>query len=379
MAQILGLNLGRLRAVNGLTQQALADLAGISRVCYRDIEKGIAQPREATLRSLAKALNVSTFELFEAPPKLKSLRFRSRKTLKPREKAERDQLIFETYDWLMDFKELEELLGDRRTFDLGESLGRGSSIPEIAENVRLKLARNCQSCLPPLTDLLEDAGIKIRTFDKHSDKLNGFCLGGEDGEPAIAVNTRDSIPVERRIFTAAHELGHLVLHANSFDPEQTQEDEKQEKEANEFASYFLMPRGRFKEEWNRNAGLTWFDRVIKTKRTFRVSWMTVLFRLAEETGQDVGDQIMLFKRTHRQRLGRPLRLQVEPNGLLPVAFSKQSEPERLDRYDFIEDRFCRLVREAVEKEKIGVSRAAEMMRLSINEMRERIGEWRAFA
>lgn len=379
MAHALSQNLARLRAAKGLTQQALADLAGISRVCYRDIEKGRATPREGTAQSLAKALNVSVFELFEPPPRLKSLRFRSCKTLKARERAERDQLIVETYDWLLDFNELEDVLGGKNTFDLPSRTPRSrEDIADIAEDVRRTLAEACDACLPPLTDLLEDAGIKVRTFEKNSDKLNGFCLGSEDGGPAIAVNVRESIPVERRIFTAAHELGHLVLHASSFDPEQTREDEKQEREANDFASYFLMPRQRFRDEWNRNAGLTWYDRVIKTKRTFRVSWMTVLFRLSEETGQAVGDQIMRFKAIHNRRTGRPLLLKKEPDGISRVAFTKQSEPDRLDRYDFIEDRFCRLVREAVEREEIGVSRAAEMMRLSINEMRERIEEWRKF-
>ena len=53
----LAINLMRLRKLNSLTQQDVADAAGISRVAYRNLEKGDAEPRQGTLHSLAKALN----------------------------------------------------------------------------------------------------------------------------------------------------------------------------------------------------------------------------------------------------------------------------------------------------------------------------------
>ncbi len=41
----LAINLMRLRKLNGLTQQAAADAAGISRAAYRNLEKGDPEPR----------------------------------------------------------------------------------------------------------------------------------------------------------------------------------------------------------------------------------------------------------------------------------------------------------------------------------------------
>ena len=55
------------------------------------------------------------------------------------------------------------------------------------------------------------------------------------------VNVRERIPVERRIFSAAHELGHLILHLNAYDVSKEVENEKEETDANLFAAHFLMP------------------------------------------------------------------------------------------------------------------------------------------
>lgn len=48
----------------------------------------------------------------------------------------------------------------------------------------------------------------------------------------------------------------------------------------------------------------------------------------------------------------------------------------MTEYDFYEDRFDHLVRKALEKNEISVSRAAEMLAISIKEMQELVLEWR---
>src|SRR4029079_8029249 len=97
----------------------------------------------------------------------------------------------------------------------------------------------------------------------------------------IAVNTWDRISVERWIFTGAHELGHLVLHLGDYEVDRKEEEARQEREANLFASHFLMPPEVFRKEWSETYGMSFVARVFKVKRMFRVSYRTVLFRLAE--------------------------------------------------------------------------------------------------
>jgi Zn-dependent peptidase ImmA (M78 family) len=213
----------------------------------------------------------------------------------------------------------------------------------------------------------------VRITESRIKSFFGFSLGSEDGGPAIVVNRLESIPVERQIFTAAHELGHLCLHQESYGPDETEENDIQEKEANTFASYFLMPKKQFYAEWERNKGLHWVDRVLKTKRAFRVSWMTVLYRLCEDGHAD-SDIYKKFRNSYRIQYGKKFRY--EPGDQCRAASSsKAQEPVELDEFDFYEDRFAALVRDALEADKISVSRAAEMLNMSINDTLDLLNEW----
>ena len=49
-------NLKRIREAKGLTQSQMADLAGISRIAYRNIENGTSSPKVSTLQNIASVL-----------------------------------------------------------------------------------------------------------------------------------------------------------------------------------------------------------------------------------------------------------------------------------------------------------------------------------
>ena len=55
--------LSRARYRNVMTQQDLADAAGLTVSTVNRIEKGIQEPRLSTIRKLAKALNVGPLDL----------------------------------------------------------------------------------------------------------------------------------------------------------------------------------------------------------------------------------------------------------------------------------------------------------------------------
>ena len=54
----IGAQLRRARQAAGLTQEQVAELAGISRPRYRDIETGAAAARATTLMNVARALGL---------------------------------------------------------------------------------------------------------------------------------------------------------------------------------------------------------------------------------------------------------------------------------------------------------------------------------
>jgi Zn-dependent peptidase ImmA (M78 family) len=108
-----------------------------------------------------------------------------------------------------------------------------------------------------------------------------------NGGPAVVVNTWDRISVERWIFTAAHELGHILLHREAYHRSMANEEEQEEKEADRFASHFLMPEESFESEWAQTRGLPLIARVLIVKRIYRVSYKTVLYRLHEHGERNV--------------------------------------------------------------------------------------------
>jgi hypothetical protein len=205
------------------------------------------------------------------------------------------------------------------------------------------------------------------------DRFFGLSVGPVDGGPAIAVNTEESIPIERQIFTAAHELGHLLLHSASYDADQAEEDAQQESEASMFASHFLMPNGGFRQAWSDSRGSDWVQSVLHTKRIFRVSYKTVLRRLIEEGATDDGIYEK-FSFAYGSLYNKQLKFKEEPDAYV----ASRDEPSQLQRPDFIADRLGRLVMDALEKDLVTASRAAEILGISVSKVRERVEEWGVF-
>ncbi|HRC87645.1 MAG TPA: ImmA/IrrE family metallo-endopeptidase, partial [Thermoanaerobaculia bacterium] len=165
-----------------------------------------------------------------------------------------------------------------------------------------------------------------------------------------------------------------------YDVGQRDEEKEQEKEANVFASFFLMPQGVFEQEWAETQGLAFVDRVLKVKRIFRVSYRTVLYRLTERMpGPELWRR---FQLDYKQRTGRTLLKDEEPGAMAADAFrasfpehSRAGEPEDLSPLDFVEDRLFRLVRSAVDAAEISLARGAEILGYSLVEMRQLAASW----
>jgi Zn-dependent peptidase ImmA (M78 family)/transcriptional regulator with XRE-family HTH domain len=361
----------------------VAKAAGITRVGYRNIEAGAAAPRVNTVMAIAKALGVQLGDLFTPVRELRGVRFRALKKM-----TSREQVLADVSRWLDDYQEVEELLGEKARFtfkpivaELGETAPGPERAMKAAERARLLVKVRPGELIRDICGILEDHGVKVFTPNVASEGFFGLSVAASDGGPAVVVNVWDRISVERWIFTAAHELGHLLLHLASFDVDESAEDKQQESEANVFASYFLMPDAPFRKEWDEARGLDIVDRVLKLKSIFRVSYATVLYRVATTTA--VGDKVWpIFAGAYKQRFGRSLVKVEEADGLAPEEFRQGSpapgradEPEHLRPWGFAHDRLSRLVRRAVEEERISLSRAAEILGLDLETMRARANFW----
>jgi Zn-dependent peptidase ImmA (M78 family)/DNA-binding XRE family transcriptional regulator len=375
----IGRNLRRARVMADLSQDAAAERAGLSRVAYRNLESGQSRPRPATLDAVAGALGVRVGELMRPAAPMPRARFRSLKRLQARE------AILETIAMQLEaYAELEQLLEARVAFALGgvaSSLGEAEDRPRrAAELARAELGLG-DGPVWDIAGLLEErAGVKLARMPIASDAFFGLSIAADGVGPAIAVNTWDRISVERWIFSAAHELGHLVLHADQFDPAVPAEEPVSEQEANVFASHFLMPAEGFRKEWEQAAGNDLWQRVMKVKEIFRVSYRTVLYRVQEEYG--LADIWVRFQAAAKRHIGKTLGKWDEPGRLGAEAFGggmpearKADEPRGLPPETFVLDRRAKLVRDAISKGEITLGRGAEILGLRLREMRTLQADW----
>lgn len=382
--ETLGCNLHRLRLARGLSQDKLAQAAGISRIAYINIERRQSEPRSDTVRALAKALQVRVPELLVDAPTLKRVRFRSLKRLKRRE-----QVLVEVGQKLRDFVELENQLKaiDCKDFDALRAVAskvRQQGIPAVAAAMRSHFGLTENEPVHDICGLLEHQGIKVLSVNIATDAFLGLSVSEEDGGPAVVVNTWDRLPVEHWIFSAAHELAHLLLHLQAYKVDEELEDKDEERDADVFASHFLMPDAVFRREWEDTVGLPLFDRVLKLKRVFRVSWRTVLYRLTEELS-DPNQRKRLwihFANAYHQRNSKVLLKMDEPEGVGVDAYRALSdlhkagpEPAGMDRHDFQGDRLWRLVRQATMGGEITLARGAEILGIKLNDMRDLAESW----
>ena len=370
-------NIARLRLDRQLTQAGLAAKAGLSRVALGKIERGSVVPRARTLTALAKALAVPVGELVTPVRPLESVRFRARVQVHARE-----QILAEVSKWLDAYAGLEAALDEHRPFRFEEDVSERGHLArtpiKAAQAARQAVNLGPKEPVRDICGLLEENGVKLLLLETNRDSFFGLSVGSRDRGPAVVVNTWDRISVERWIFTAAHELGHLLLHHDEYQRDATDLPTETEREADAFASEFLMPETAFAAEWDEACGHSLLVRVLKVKRIFRVSYKTVLYRLVE-SGRETSDVWRAFQGQHRGHFGKTLRKTDEPEALHKSEFawnwSRSGEPAGLSEHDFIEDRLSRLVRRALEEEHISLGRAAEILRLTRDEMRQKAREW----
>ena len=375
-------NIKRLRKIKGLSQADLAEQAGLKPAAYRRIEQGKADLEQYDLHYIAGLLGVSFSRLLDEPPRLQSVRFRSLKRLSGREQALREQVLMDVERWLGGFCHLEKVLNDHpqapvEAIRKAIAASAGTSEEEdramrAAAIARRHFGLNEEEPVNNICGLLETHGIKVRCQAIDSDRFFGLSVHAPDGGPAIVVNTRRDISVERWIFTAAHELGHLVLHPQDYGLSDEDEDEQHEQEADTFAAHFLMPEDVFWKRWNEAQGLSPADGVLHVKRIFRVSYRTVLRRLAPHYP---GNIWIDFRVHHKLRTGHSLTRHEEPQAVTSDAFREGMEPEGLSPADFMPGRLARLVRKAIDAEEISIGRGAEMLELPLFKMRDLTRAW----
>lgn len=350
-------NIFRLRVSHSFSQTEVSKKLEMTRPNYIRLEKAKSSPKDSTVQKIARLYGLNPESLFLIPQKLPSLRFRlSSKKLQTRQKSQRETTIQIFANELEEYIELEKILSITAQYRYADK--KFQNPKQAAEFVRRDLGLKEDEPVLDICALLQKIGIRLILIESQLKEFFGLSVKLSENSLAIGLNKDDSISIERKIFTIAHELGHILLHSDSFKSEEKVEIEKEEKEADEFASLFLLPEKGFWSEWHKRNGLSFIQKVLQIKRIYKVSYRTVLYRLDSYFKKSNGFKpFMVFNKAYKKSL------------------SHHEEPEGLTEYDFAEENFPSLVREAFLKEEISFSKAAELLKIPTSEMRELANTW----
>ena len=154
---------------------------------------------------------------------------------------------------------------------------------KLAIEFRSEIGLNQESPLdvfPVITNKLKNLTIVFLEMDE---KISGACFK-VDSQQIMFINSKH--PKGRQVFTAAHELYHLFYEDAVFTICNLNSNDEIEKNANQFASFLLMPINALYsykkenniEKWNLNS-------IIDCEQYFQISHEALLYRL--KNGSDI--------------------------------------------------------------------------------------------
>ncbi|KAB2914624.1 MAG: ImmA/IrrE family metallo-endopeptidase [Alphaproteobacteria bacterium] len=343
---MIGTRLKLARSSSGLSLRDLAERMGnvVSAQAIGKYERNEDMPGSRALMALATALGVSeSYLLSDEELTLEGVDFRKKRSAK-----EEATIEARTLQLLERYLAIEELLGLK---SIEWDRPRNAPYPvkdfrdaeDAARSVREAWGLGYDP-IPKFAELLEERGIKVLSIDL--DDIDGLaaCVTRKGRDAARVIVVRRIAWAERKRFTLAHELGHMVMAVVPGLDE--------EKAAHRFAGALLMPADVMHTEVGTSRSSISLGELVALKKRFGVSVQAIAFRC-----RDLGilDQ-KAFSSLFRLFSARGWRTYpyAEPECISP----DYEEPKRFERLCY------RALAEGV----IGESRASEMLGISLADL-----------
>lgn len=231
-----------LRHVTGLTQKDFAPLLGIRQSHYSQIEKGLRPLAEGQRRTLIKLFNLEPdyFEAEAIPYNASSLNYRRRR-LSARQVA----MATATFGLTEQFLTRDHGPSELASICEGPVKSKRSrpEIAELAAETRRLIGVPQDKAINNVTRCMQRIGILVAPLKNPQlelEKIDGISTPSYRFKPFVTT-LNYQVPGDRFRFSAAHELGHIILHSAGHDGSLAD----REAEADAFAAEFLMPRGTF--------------------------------------------------------------------------------------------------------------------------------------
>lgn len=262
------------RIMSGFSLQDLEDKLEklISKQSLGKYEQGLMKPNSEVLLALCRVLGVRP-DYFSRTPKvdLQKIEFRKLQKLSVKENQ---QIVEQTKDFLERYIELEEILGIENRFN-----NHLADLPiksnEDVEHLVKQLRKDWKLGNDPLfnmVELMEDHGIKVMEVDAPL-SFSGMSTWVNGKIPVMVLNSKLDEFLDRKRFTALHELGHLMM------PQiEKLELKKKESYCHYFAAAMLMPEEIFKKELGNKRHKIFFNELAAIKLQYGISYQAMIFR-----------------------------------------------------------------------------------------------------
>jgi Zn-dependent peptidase ImmA (M78 family)/DNA-binding XRE family transcriptional regulator len=287
------------RHLAGVSKRWVAERVGVSPVAVGQWESKAHPPRPDHVIRLAEALDVEPkfFGLGRPYARLDSsaAHFRSLRKTPVHQRAKAiafAEQVWELTQALERYVELPRV--DLPGFSAGEVLTEPSTPAQAARDLRLRWAVASRQ-VPRLVRMMEKHGIVVTLTPFAGDAtatVDAFSTSNLP-RPLVVLTPDRADDVYRHRFTAAHELGHLVLHGGDEAPGATKE-----REANEFAAEFLMPADAIQDQLPRRLN---FQELESLSRTWGVSVEALIYRCHEVGKISEGTYRRAFQRLAQLR------------------------------------------------------------------------------
>ena len=270
------------RVSRGLSMVELSELVSVSKQAISQYEMGKNAPSKAILNSIAMVLRYP-ISFFYKPVPVKenassAVFFRSRKTARVKALSaarEKIEIFREINDYLEQYVDFPILNLPKITY---EDEGINPIDNEQIEQYALILREYWGLGKGPIDNLIsivQKNGIMVSKMQLRLNKLDAFSVWF-DNKPFIFLSSDKDTNVRIR-FDIAHELGHLLMHADYYSEEDLKNSaihEKLENEADRFAGAFLLP----KESFSKDVFSTSIDHFIQMKAKWMVSIGCMIYR-----------------------------------------------------------------------------------------------------
>lgn len=352
---MIGNRLKRAREAAGLSLRDLEAVIGneVSAQAIGKYERDEMMPSSTVLLALAKALRVSPeFLLSTREIELTGVDFRKA----PQASAKEEKAVgAAVLDHLERYLELEELMPDMlstwTSIDAAAFTVRNIEGAERAADRLRALWELGIEPIPNMAELFEERGLKVIALPlpvNVSGSKAYVKFTHQPDVPIIVVNQDHN--GERQRFTMAHELAHIVLRTIDLN------DKDQERAADRFAGAFLMAKEMLMKLLGGFRTAISLGELVELKKIFKVSVACLVVRCSQIGAISKAAYDRLFG--HIKSLGWNSLGSDEPGKLEPEL------PQRMER----------LCLRAISEGAISLSKAAELLKVSVRDLDRRLAQ-----